>query len=74
MLECLFGGNSFSGIIDKDLLKKVEEVSAEFVVIWNDFLLIVSFCDHLQGQKRHTSNRFIALTNRLEALVVSGWG
>jgi hypothetical protein len=44
MLKRLFGGNSFSRIIDENLLQKVEEVSAEFVVVWDDFLLLVSFC------------------------------
>jgi hypothetical protein len=38
MLKSLFGGNSFSRIINKDLLEKVEEVSAELVVVWYDFL------------------------------------
>lgn len=45
MLKRLFGGNSFSGIIDEDFLQKVEEVPAELVVVWYDFLFLVSFCD-----------------------------
>jgi hypothetical protein len=72
MLKCLFGGNSFSGIVDEDLLKKVQEVSAEFVVVRYDFLVIFSTCNYIWRLNRLTSNRFIALTNRLEALVVSG--
>jgi hypothetical protein len=40
MLKRLFGGNSFRGIIDEDFLQKVEEISAEFVVIWYNFLLL----------------------------------
>jgi hypothetical protein len=48
MLKRLFCGDSFSGIIDKDLLKEVEEVSAELVVVWYDFLfhLLASMIVH----------------------------
>ena len=42
MLKRLFSGYSFRGIIDKDLLEKIEEISAELVVVRYDFLLNVS--------------------------------
>jgi hypothetical protein len=38
MLKRLFGGDSFGGIIDKDLLEEVEEVSAELVIVRYNFL------------------------------------
>jgi hypothetical protein len=44
MLKRLFSSNSFRGVIHEDFLKKVEEISAEFVVVWYDFLLLVSLC------------------------------
>ena len=50
MLKCLLGGDSFSRIIDKYFLEKVEKVSAELVVVWDDFLLSISlyspYCLH----------------------------
>lgn len=44
MLKRLFGGDPFCRIIDENFLQKVEEVPTEFVVVWYDFLLLVSFC------------------------------
>jgi hypothetical protein len=38
MLERLFGGDAFRRVIYEDLLQKIEEVSAKFVVVGDDFL------------------------------------
>lgn len=42
VLEGLLGGDTILRIIDKDLLKQVEELSVETVVGWNEFLQPVS--------------------------------
>lgn len=42
VLEGLLGGDTILRIIDKDLLKQVQELSVETVVGWNEFLRPVS--------------------------------
>lgn len=74
MLQGLFCGNAIGRIIDEDLPQKIEEVAAEFVVLGNDFLSYVSQSIKDGPLHRLTSSLFIALTNLLEALVVSGCG
>jgi hypothetical protein len=38
----LFGGDAFRRVIYEDLLQKIEEVSAKFVIVGDDFLQDVS--------------------------------
>ena len=42
MLESLFGSDTFCGIVDEYLPQEIKEVSAEFVVLWDNFLGDVS--------------------------------
>ena len=73
MLQSLLGSDPLRWVIDKYLLKKIQEVFAECCVTGNDVLLFVSY-DHFEGRRWLTSNRFIAFTNLLEALEVSACG
>lgn len=74
VLESLLCGNSFGRIIHEDLPQKIQEVPAELVVVGDDLLLKGQFRVSNQESLEPTSNGFIALTNLLEALLVSGWG
>lgn len=38
MSERLFGGDTFSGIVDEDFLQQVKELLVEDVVGWDDIL------------------------------------
>ena len=75
MLECLFGCDAFTWVVDEDAAEEIEELLVEFGV-WGDCVLwsdVVSCCldGERDGMGKCTSSRFMARTYFLEALGVS---
>lgn len=75
VLQSLLGRDAMGRVVDEDFLQKIPEVFQERCVVGND---ILQRCQrsvkNSRARIRLTSNFFMALTNRRDALVVSGIG